>query len=176
MEHLERIANQEKPPLSVEQIKEFRSKIHSPSDVTDEVRSALAKMEAAFVKTGNLSFWSREVLDEIDAAFVRHYLDEDREPIPELYFPQSMKNLNQFELYCSDVDKALRRAQDGAPPFAREYFLYYSMWAMRGFKFPVPLGTVSVVGVMQNMLKRVKMGIQEVSENAQGDFATMQRA
>lgn len=162
VEYLERIANVEAPPLNFAAIEEKKSEIQRQGGVTDAVRMSLKEMEDAFRKPGDLSYWTAELLEEIDQAFVKNYV-VDNQPVPSLFFPDSTDNLKLFMKYCREVDNVLRKHSETAPPYAREYFLYYSIWQMRGFKFPMPLGTASVVEVLNKMLTKVKRGFAEVS-------------
>jgi len=91
-----------------------------------------------------------------------NYLNEDGDPIPCLFFPHNVDNLNRFMGYCNDVDLALRTHSQSAPPYAREYFMYYTIWQMRGWRFPVPLGTASVVGALEKMTTKLSRGFSEV--------------
>ncbi|KAI0261575.1 hypothetical protein BGY98DRAFT_1104417, partial [Russula aff. rugulosa BPL654] len=164
VEYLERIANEREPPLKyaeVEKIKEAFLDLEKEDDAT-ELQESLKGMEKAFEKTGDLSSWSPELMHDIDQAFVKSYMDENGEAAAHLFFPDSAKNINAFAAYCTNVDKALRKHAKTAPPYAHEYFIYYSIWQMRGWRFPVPLGTASVVGVLNKMLKQVKNGFSEV--------------
>ena len=129
----------------------------------DNVRSSLQEMEDAFSTSGDLLSWTPELLDDIDHCFCRTYLEPDGEPIPSLFFPDSVDNLNAFATYCGDVDEAIRKHSETAPRYAREYFLYYSIWQMRPWGFPLPLGTASVVGVLNSMVTDMKKGFSEVS-------------
>ena len=170
VEYLERIANEVEPPLSIDQIEDKKYLFDASMDSDwKDLKDGLVGMERAFKKTGDLSRWSAELLDEIDAAFVKHYLDDDGEPIQTLFFPGETQNLNNFAAYCKDVEQALRKHASSGPPHARAYFVYYSIWQMRGWKFPVPLGTASVVGALNKILKRVKNGFAEVSSEYSTD-------
>src|SRR5882762_5722028 len=103
------------------------------------LRAELAEMEKAFQGRGDLGKWTPEVLKKIDEIFVKHYkIGEEVSPM--LFFPDCGENYNKFLEYCDEVDQVLRLNASGAPPYAREYFAYYSIWQMRGFRFPVPLG------------------------------------
>jgi hypothetical protein len=161
IEYLERIANPEGPPLDFAAIEE-KKKLFCEVGDGDDLRNTLADMEKAFKKLGDLSSWSSELLNDIDAAFVKNYLDQDGESAS-LFFPHDMDNFNRFRHYCTDVDEALRKHAASAPPYAREYFAYYSIWQMREWKFPMPLGTASVVISLNNMLNKMKNGFAEVS-------------
>ena len=49
------------------------------------------------------------------------------------------------------------------PPYAREYFAIYTMWALQGFGFPVLLVTASVVECLNKILNGSSKGMIEVS-------------
>jgi hypothetical protein len=119
-------------------------------------------MEDAFNVRGDLSSWSPEVLDAIDACFTANYLESNGDPSPFLFFPDNVNNLNQFTAYCTAVDHALRSHANSAPKHACEYFAYYSVWQMRNFRFPVPLGTKSVVGALNGIATSLRNGFIEV--------------
>jgi hypothetical protein len=164
VEYLERIANLEQPPLNYSALKEKREQIEKvePELVTDSMRASLKEMGVAFRKPGDLSCWTPEILNEIDKAFVKIYVQDDQ-PIPCLFFPDSAMNLNLYDKYCQEVVKVLQHSTATGPPYAREYFIYYSMWQIQGFKFPMPLGTASVVDILNKMLLKVRRGFSEVS-------------
>jgi len=141
VEYLERIANPQKPPLGFAEIERKKNDFDAPGAVLESVRASLKGMEVAFAAPGNLSSWTPELLDDIDTCFIRNYLGEEGEPVPSLFFPNCPDNLNRFMAYCSEVDQAIRTHYLTAPTYAREYFLYYSIWQMQDWPFPVPLGT-----------------------------------
>lgn len=163
IEYLERIANTKKPPFTFVQLENIRFQLLTPNGDTPELRDSLEAMETEFQNPGDLAAWSPEVLDLIDKAFVKNYIQEDGEPVPSLFFPKSGDNLNRFMTYCNDVDNAIRTLEDMSPVHAREYFAYYSLWQMRGWSFPIPLGTASVVDILHRMLNGLKAGFTEVS-------------
>ncbi len=163
MEYLERIANADEPPLPFSAIESIKSEFDAPDSDQAALRSKLQGMEVSFRSRGDLSSWTPELLDEIDACFVKNYIGEDGEAVPCLFFPDSPDNLNLYISYCSGVDHALRTHFESAPRYARAYFSYYSVWQMRGFKFPVPLGTKSVVDALNKMAKKLTKGFSEVS-------------
>jgi hypothetical protein len=136
------------------------------SDEAKNLRDSLQGMETAFKESGDLSSWSPELMHDIDEAFLKNYTtttSKGVEAIACLFYPNSSDNMNIFVTYCADVDQVLRKHAETAPPYAREYFTYYCIWQMRGWRFPVPLGTASVVGVLHRKLKQVTHGFQEVS-------------
>jgi hypothetical protein len=159
---LERIATSEKPPLDYDHINELRSEFMVANGKDDGLRKKLEGVEDAFLRRGDLSSWEPEVLTEIDEVFVSHYM-VNGEPTPFLFFPKSSSNANAFETYCSDVDLILRNRKTQVPEFAREYFAFYSIYQMRGYAFPVPLGTRSVIFALHQMATAVKDGFTEVS-------------
>ena len=163
VEYLEHIANPEAPPLALAAIERVKNEFDAPDKDMDALRTRLQGMEDAFHKQGNLSSWSPDLLDEINACFLKNYVEEDGRPVPCLFFPDSPDNLNLYASYCSGVDHALRKHSFSAPRYAREYFAYYSIWKMRGFPFPVPLRTKSVVGILNDMAKKLTKGFCEVS-------------
>ena len=120
-------------------------------------------MENAFEMPGDLSSWTSQLLDEIDRCFVKNYVAEDGVPVPYLFFPNCAENLNRYIDYYEEVDRVFRMHSRTAPKYAREYFAYYSIWQMRQWPFPVPLGTKSVVGILNDMARSVTVGFSEVS-------------
>jgi hypothetical protein len=164
VEYLERIANPEEPPLNFGAIRRKRDEFAVAQDgEKDALRTSLEGMKEAFRKPGDLSSWTPDVLQKIDQCFVKNYLGANEEPIPCLFFPDSPDNLKIFITYCHEVDDVLRRHTASAPKHARVYFAYYSIWQMQGWQFPVPLGTASVVGILNKMAKDMKRGFSEVS-------------
>jgi hypothetical protein len=151
------------PPLNFRDIEKKRGQFKAPNGDTDALRSSLKGMEDAFRTPGDLSLWTPELLDDIDDCFIKNYMDLDGEPVACLFFPDSAENLNIFMSYCSDVDVVLRRHSELVPRYAREYFAYYSIWEMRGWQFPVPLGTQSVIGLLNKMVRKMEKGFSEVS-------------
>lgn len=162
VEYLERIANPNPPPLDIGAIEKMKTLFDTDGDM-DVFRPSLKAMEDAFCQPGDLSLWTQDLLDEIDQCFVKNYVGEDEQPVPSLFFPDSPDNMNRFIAYCSDVDVVFRRNSETAPRYAREYFMFYSIWQLRPWGFPMPLGTASVVGVLNAMTKTVEIGFSEVS-------------
>ena len=163
VDYLERIANAEPPPLEFDEIERIKFSFDAPNADKAAIRESLQEMEVTFRQPGDLSSWTPELLDNIDDCFVNNYLDKNGDPVPCLFFPDNPDNLNTFRTYCSDVDDVLRLHTESAPTYAREYFSYYTIWQMRGWSFPVPLGTASVVGVLNKMAMQVREGFSEVS-------------
>jgi hypothetical protein len=128
----------------------------------DAVKKEIRFLELQFQRgRGSLSDWSTALLEDIDRCFVDNYM-EDGEPVASLFYPHNGDNLNRFEKYCNDVDMVLRKTDNEAPRNARAWFTVYRMWEMRS-KFPVPLGTASVVECLHNMSVDVRKGFSEVS-------------
>ena len=165
IEFLERIANEEKPPMDADEIDRKRLEMMSPNGDKEAVMKELNAMEEAFGGRGRIESWSPSVLDKIDACFVKHYMKGPTgdEIDKALFFPHDAGNLNTFVKYHSEVDDILHRATEGVPRYAKEYFAYYTIWELRGYAFPVPLGTRSVVEALHRMTKRVQKGFSEVS-------------
>ena len=163
VEFLERIANEKEPPMQLSEIEAKREEMYDEDpEKQKEVRAEFKEMEKAFCGRGNLENWSAEVLEKIDECFVNRYKDGDM-PISTLFFPGNENDsYDVFLQYCGDVDQVLRLNGSGAPKYAREYFAYYCVWQMRGFSFPVPLGTASVVEVLHDMARLVPLGFSEV--------------
>lgn len=164
IEYLERIATSEAPPLSLTAIELIKNEFDASDNDIVALRGKLQGMEDAFRKKGNLSSWTPELLDKIDECFVKNYVGEDGDAVPCLFFPDSVDNLNLYVSYCSDVDRALRIHSESAPQYAREYFSYFTIWQLQGFRFPMPLGTKSVVGVLNKMAKKLTKGFAEVRQ------------
>lgn len=175
MEYLERIANPTAPPLDLDAIDKKKTEFMMEEGDMKELRMSIKEMEDAFRNPGHLSSWNPQLLGEIDRCFVNNYVGDDGEPVPSLFFPDSPDNMNRFMKYCSDVDLALRTSSETAPRYAREYFMFYSIWQNRPWGFPMPLGTASVVGILHKMTKAVESGFSEVSPRVHGRFVSIDR-
>ena|ERR1700761_889009 len=163
VEFLERIANLNEPPMNLEAIHTIRMEFGKPGSDKTTLQNQLRGMERIFIEErGNLALWKPEVLSAIDECFVRHYMLEG-DPHASLFAPDNADNLNLFRLYVNDVDKVLRVHSSAAPRYARSYFAFYSIWQMQGFRFPMPLGTASVIEALNKILLKVKQGFSEVS-------------
>jgi hypothetical protein len=127
----------------------------------EALKTDMREMEVAFRGRGDLSEWSPEVLDEIDRCFVRNYMPDD-DPVPCLFVENNADNLNRFTQYFHEVDRVLDIFKKQAPKYAREYFTYYSIWQIGEYKFPVPLGTASVVTAINKILQKVSRAFSEV--------------
>lgn len=130
--------------------------------MSDEVDQAkLSTMEAAFEGRGDISTWTPALLDEIDDCFVNNFYDS-RKLCDSLFFPGCADNLNRFGKYCTDVDRVLQTGVK-VPPYARTYFAYAMLWQTHGHKFPIPLGTKSVIEAVDTLAKKYRRGLREVS-------------
>jgi hypothetical protein len=165
VETLARIANTERPPLEREELMRMRTEFMTTSDPAKEkkLRAKMKAMKDAFGGgRGDLSSWGPDVLTEIDNCFVKAYLVKG-EPHPCLFFPQSPENMNKFLTYCGEVDVILRQRSKNVPVYAKEYFAYFTIYHMQDYKFPVPLGTKSVVNALHKIAESLKDGFTEVS-------------
>ena len=130
----------------MEDIEKKRDEVLQAGDNLALLKVDLDGMEKAFEGRGELTDWNYELLGEIDKCFVKHYMDAG-EPVVSLFTPDCPDNFNRFAKYCADVDEVLAASAD-TPKFSREYFTFYSIWQLRGYGFPVPLGTASVVDAL----------------------------
>ncbi|KAH9028303.1 hypothetical protein EDB85DRAFT_1892595 [Lactarius pseudohatsudake] len=163
VETLERVANPARPPLEYEEIEELGQQLleaNGDADV-DAIREKLAKMKTAFEDMGDASDWTHELLGKIDQCFKEAYYVNE-EPSESLFVPLSSDNDNRFDKYVMSVDKVLQNESQTAPPYAREYFAYAMMWKLHGHKFPMPLGTASVVEALHKIANKYPLGISEV--------------
>ena len=120
-------------------------------------------MEAAYVSgRGNLKLWKCELLDEIDRIFVEHFM-KGGEPVDYLFTPHDINYLRRYESYQKDVEEALLKPEFKAPKYARTYFLYSTLWKMRGVSYPMPIGTKSVFECLNKIATMRRKGIEEVS-------------
>ena len=119
-------------------------------------------MATAFEGRADANTWSDELLGKIDDCFVEYFY-EGGAPCSFLFFPACPQYLNRFSGYRNDVDRILRENPDLAPPYAREYFAYAMIWQLHGYKFPMPLGTASVIEAVHVLATRFCRGVCEVS-------------
>ena len=166
IEILERLANPQKPPLSLGELQKIQRAFVDPSSDKEELRRKLEGMAEAFQGRGDVSEWQYEILDAIDECFVDQYMKND-EILRSLFVPNDAANLNQFGAYCDAVDQQLRIKEKGRPRYAREYFAYFSIWQVQGYAFPVPLGTQSVVRAVNLLAKEFRLGLSEVSHSSE---------
>ena len=131
-----------------------------------DLRNKLAEMEKVFHSgRGDLGQWDPSMLNEIDECFLKNYTKDNKLDTC-LFFPESKGNLAKFRSYCDGVDQILRTKEGGVPKYAREYFAYYTIWQMRGFKFPVPLGTATTIESLEMICTNVSLGLVEVSDES----------
>lgn len=162
VEILERMANPAKPPLDVKALAALESALVE-GQKSDDIDNKLAAMSKAFRRRGDPSAWDDEtVLAEIDKCFTDNFLLEG-EIRDELFYGDDPETHDLFTKYRSDVDKVLKDHRSSKLPYAREYFAYsMMMWKKRGYKFPVPLGTASVIECIHNLVKKHSAGLTEV--------------
>lgn len=164
VEILERIANTQEPPLALSEIEKMRDDLVSNASKEAKYADELKKMDSAFRGRGELSVWKNEVLNGIDKIFVACYTYEGTQQIADsLFFPNSADNKSRFHRYYIQVDEFLRQRHDEVPMYCREYFAYYTIWHKMDYKFPMPLGTSSVIMALHNTAEKYKEGICEVS-------------
>ncbi|KAH9022645.1 hypothetical protein EDB85DRAFT_1895168 [Lactarius pseudohatsudake] len=170
IETLERIANPAKPPLDVAELNDLGIQMvvsQEPGRWT-KMEKRLSCMEKPFEGRGDASAWGKELLDKIDRCFIKNYKDnekekeKDSETLSDSLFFQDNKNINKFTLYCADVDRVLLENPKTTLPYAREYFAYAMMYRTHGHKFPMPLGTASVVQAVHKLATKYNKGLCEV--------------
>jgi hypothetical protein len=164
VETLERITNEKKPPLSLEEVVEKRNGLEDLRNTRKipELKASLGKMDKEYLcGRGNLKLWSRDILAEIDLIFTKYFM-VNGEPLNYLFYPGNMDYLNTYALYRADVDEVLENHSDELPVHCRTYFQYSTIWQMRGYKFPVPLGTKTVVECLHKIASERRKGFLEV--------------
>lgn len=164
VQNLERICNEKAPPMDLKAINKNRADFTSATgndEALARLRGDMKGMEDAFCERGDLEKWHPDLLEMIDKCFVNHYMHKG-DPVPSLFFPDSKDNEIRFLRYCDGVDQALRLNASIAPKYAREYFSYYATWQLRGYGFPVPLGTATAVEALHALATRVSRGFTEV--------------
>ena len=159
---LERVANTERPPLNAKEIEEIGNKLGSRAQTQEDIQGRPSNMATAFEGRADANTWSDELLGKIDDCFVEYFY-EGGAPCSFLFFPACPQYLNRFSGYRNDVDRILRENPDLAPPYAREYFAYAMIWQLHGYKFPMPLGTASVIEAVHVLATRFCRGVCEVS-------------
>ena len=165
VEMLDRIANLEKPPMTIKEIEKKRGLMAAAKTVEEEnkIKDSLQKMDQHYIRgRGDMEIWTPELLEEIDNCFVANFM-KGGEPMDFLFVPCCPEYLNVYDKYAKKVDDFLLNHADSKVTHARHYFIYTTIWEMRGFKFPVPLGTRSVVECLDKMLSRRRKGLIEVS-------------
>ena len=164
IESLERMASDVKPPLT---LKEIRKKADEMFYAADEelpaVRESLANMRAAYMSgRGDVSQWTPEVLDDIDACFVKYFMD-DGEPIPGLFYPDDAAALHRYGEYVTAVETVMDKHATTLPRYAKEYMSYYLIYDPDVTPFPIPVGTASVIHCLHKLAVHVRRGFIEVS-------------
>jgi hypothetical protein len=164
VETLERIVNENAPPLSFAEINQKCDEMKQTRDKkrVAEAKASLQDMEKQYVSgRGNLKLWTTEILAKIDAIFVASFMF-DGEPVDYLFMPDCVDYLNAYEGYRREVDEILADHREELPRYCREYFKYSTIWEMRGLKFPVPLGTQTVVDCLHKIASDRRKGFIEV--------------
>jgi hypothetical protein len=166
IETLEHIANEKKPPLTLGQLERkldtLKMDRHRHAKKLAETKASLEEMDAEYLSgRGDLSVWTTEILAKLDAIFVVHFI-VNGEPVPFLFAPNDVDYLNTYDSYRNEVDELLASHEEELPTYCREYFLYSTMWEMRGLEFPVPLGTETVVHCLHKICCERRKGFVEV--------------
>jgi hypothetical protein len=160
VETLERLANPKAPPLELTKIEKLALRVLFPK-ANDDLKDDVEKMEEAFLERGDLIGWPDDVLNKIDQCFVNNFFTSGV-AWNKLFCPDVTEGYNRFLKYQSDVDKVLEDNSATVPPYAREYFAYSMIWSKRGYRFPIPLGTKSVIGLIHALTKKHSIGLTEV--------------
>jgi hypothetical protein len=166
VETLERIASPVEPPLGYQEILKQIEDFAATNDETtlEELKAGLSEMDKVYLSgQGDLDQWRYELLDAIDATFVKHFVVSG-EPVDYLFTINCVEYVNKYNTYRMEVDDLLVNSKYCAPTHAREYFQYSTLWEMRGYKFPVPLGTKSVIECLNKLASARRMGFEEVSD------------
>ena len=162
--------------MTLTQIRKLRDEFMvGDAETQESLRNKLITTEVAFRCRGHLGYWSPHVLDQIDKCFLQIYKPDGKVLSPYLFFPvvgRDHEGVNVYLRYCAEVDKVLAANPDHAPPYAREYFAYFSINKLHGFNVPMPLGTKSVVSALEELLKGVHLGFVEVSHPS-STFSTL---
>jgi len=161
VEDLERIANTKKPDLNLDTLKTISIDFMKKHD-REALDTQLASMETMFRGRGDPGAWSDELLTQIDQCFIKHFY-ENNAPCDSLFYPAHADYITRFMKYCNSVDAALQ-ADASRPTHSREYFAYAMLWKKRGLRFPVPLGTASVVEALFSLTKKYRLGLTEVRD------------
>lgn len=165
VETLERIANPKKPVLKLAEIVAKREAIGEAQEerAIMKLKKSLKEMDEAYLcGRGDLEMWTPEIMKKIDKCFVENFMSGG-EPVDFLFFPNSVEYLNAYDTYHRDVDDVLVKHQSEVSRYTWEYFAYTTIWEMRGFKFPVPLGTASVFECLHKIVSGRRKGFKEVS-------------
>ena len=123
----------------------------------------LATMEKAFEERGDPRAWDPTILEQIDECFKKNFFHSGT-AVDSLFFPEDADNINRFARYCTDVKIILRDNYKAVPRHAQTYFAYSMLWRQRGYKFPMPLGTATVIQEVHNFATKYRLGLAEVSK------------
>jgi len=159
---LEHLACEEEPPLRRHELELIRDAFGDENSDKEVLAKRLEGMVKAFGKRGALKGWRPMILDKIDLCFEEHYM-MDKEILACAFLPNSGENQNAYMKYCAGVDEILATHSDLVPPYARDYFAFYSIWEMQGYAFPMPIGTSKVVSVLEAIVNGYCDGFVEVS-------------
>jgi len=162
VEVLEKLANQQEPPVRRRELEKIRDAFEDPKSDKEALRGQLAGMVTAFEGRGDVGEWDLEILDRIDQCFEEHFTSEGTAE-SWVFMPDDDRNLGRYAKYCGEVDRILLTYSDAVPKYARDYFAFYSIWEVQGYAFPMPLGTSKVVSVLAQLLERYQPGVIEVS-------------
>ena len=165
VETLKHIASPTEPPLGYQEILKKIEEFAETDDKTklEKLKASLSEMDKVYLSgQGDLDQWRYELLDAIDAKFVDNFMVSG-EPINYLFTINCVDYLNKYNKYRMEVDDLLIDSKYCAPTHAREYFQYSTLWEMRGYKFPIPLGTKSVIECLNKLASARRMGFEEVS-------------
>jgi len=160
---LERLANDEEPPISRQELEDIRDEFADPDSDKAALRARLAETVKAFRRGGDVKQWSFEVLERIDDCFTQHFM-VDKELATWAFVPNESKNLHEYGKYCAEVDRILTTYSNQVPRYARHWFAFQSIWEVQGHAFPVPLGTSLVVTELDKLLYKYREGVIEVSD------------
>ena len=158
---LERCANANKPPLKLDEIEDLAIKAITERPHSADTQTKLAEMKRAFLGRGDLQQWTEDVLAKIDKCFQDHFFTSGVVH-DALFALDSPKAYIIFSQYQSAVDQILRENRATVPPYAREYFAYSMFWKERGYRFPIPLGTASVIEFIHSLTQKHASGLNEV--------------
>ena len=164
VEVLERLANEEEPPIRRVELEKIRNELAKPDCDKKELLKQLGVMKGPFRKRGDVKLWHGNLLEAIDTAFEEIFLPDGEEKIPEWFLhPHSNKYLDESSNYFVAVDRLLAKYSDLAPRYARDWFVYYSIWEVHGYKFPMPLVTSKVAAAVERLAQEFRSGMIEVS-------------
>lgn len=155
------LANTTEPPMKSAELIAIRRELLSERLEVKDAQKRLAPMVSCYKQRGDISTWDESVLAEIDNVFCKHFMIGGR-PAKHFLFPGNDDNDNNFTDYCDQVDQILIKNNSKVPPYARQYFAYFSMWRLHKHAFPIPLGTSTVVFAVNELLNKYTRGVTEV--------------